>query len=556
MRSTFIHILFIIFGLISSLSAQSVVVFADTHFEGQSQSLRAGNYFLADLSIGNDVISSIRLPEGFKVLAFENDNFEGDFFEITVSLTSLDFWADRISSIKVIDLQNPNANSTPIKTSEPQKEQPTNQDGNSGNNTNNTWNTQKPTISYSASDIVIFADANFQGEGQILVEGRYNDDDLSIGNDNVSSIKIPQGYTVRLFEDGRFDGNFIDLKSEVSNLNSIRWNDRASAIQVFRGNPPTAVSTGSSATLYQHGNYGGRNQSLGEGKYTSRDFSLAQDLTSLRIAQGFYALLYEQDNFQGNSVDVSGDVRDLSDIGWNDKVKSLEIIRGISPTQLFNNNNANNNNSNSSWNNNNNTSNWNNNAVNQVIIYQSWNYGGKSQVLNEGNYANLSNLNVRNYDVSSIRIPMGFTVRLYTRENGQGSFVDINQDTPNLSNIGWDNRAMSIQVVRNNTNQWNSSSSLPNSNANNYSTLNRSYKMTQSGTDYRIRISNNYNTTQIQTQSGVSSWTSVQVTSIDNQRGIYRIRDNNNNEFDVVLKGNGSSLTLSNRTSSWSYFAE
>jgi len=555
MKRTFINLLFIVFGLIGSTSAQSVVVFTDTHFSGESQTLRAGDYLLSNLTIGNDAISSIKLPEGFKVLAFENDNFGGDFFEITVSLTSLDFWADRISSIKVIDLQNRSVDAQPVKTNEPQKDQ-----AGTSNSTNNnsSWNTQKPTISYSSSDIVIFADRNFQGDGQILTEGRYNDTDLSIGNDNVSSIKIPQGYTVRLFEDGGFDGSFIDLKSEVSNLNSMRWEDKASSIQVFRGNPPSnTASTGNSAILYQHGNYGGRNQSLGEGKYTSRDFSLAQDLTSLRIAQGFYILLYEQDNFQGKSVDVSGDVSNLSDIDWNDKVKSLEIIRGISPTQTFTNNNANSNNNNTNgWNSNN----ANNNTANQVIIYQSWNYGGKTQALNEGNYANLSNLNVRNYDVSSIRIPVGFTVRLYARENGQGSFVDIVQDTPNLSNIGWDNRAMSMQIVRNNNSNTNNSnqgnSNLPNGNSSNYSNLNRSYKMTQSGIDYRVRISNSYNTTQIQTQSGANSWTTVQVISIDNQRGTYRIRDNSNNEFDILLKGDGNSLTLSNRTNSWSYFAE
>jgi hypothetical protein len=61
---------------------------------------------------------------------------------------------------------------------------------------------------------------------------------------------------------------------------------------------------------------------------------------------------------------------------------------------------------------------------------------------------------------------------------------------------------------------------------------------------------------QIQTQSGLNAWATMQVVSADNQRGYYRIRDNSNNEFDINLQNNGSSLILSNRSSSWTYFAE
>lgn len=542
-----------VLGLLNTVFAQSVVVFTDTHFTGKNQTLRAGNYLTADLTVGDNAISSLKLPEGFKAIAFENDNFEGDFFEITVSLTSLDFWAGRISSIKVIDLANRDipVDNKPVINTEPI----TNNGGNTNNSPSNDawWNKKATSANYSPNDIVIFANKDFQGTGQVLVEGRYNDTDLSIGNDEVSSIKIPQGYTVRLFENGGFDGSFIDLKSEVSDLNSIRWDNRVSSIQVFKGNASnTTISTGNSVLLYQHGNYGGRNQSLGAGKYTSRDFGLAQDLTSLRVAQGFYVRLYEQDNFQGNSVDVSNDASDLSDIGWNDKVMSLEIIRGISPTQSFNNNNSN-------WNNN---SGFNNNAnnigANQVVIYQNSNYNGRMQALTEGDYPTLRNLNVRNYDVSSIRVPVGFAVRLYSRENGQGSFVDITQDVPNLSNMGWDNRAMSMQIIRSTNNTNNNNNGLPGASSNTglYSNLNRSYRMTQNNIDYRIRIANSNGQTQIQTQSGFNSWVLMQVVSIDNQRGSYRIRDNNNNEFDILLQRNGSSLTLSNRNNSWSYMAE
>jgi hypothetical protein len=569
MKNLFLLLFVVVLSPAHAIFAQSPVVFTDVHFAGKSQSLKAGDYRTANLTIGDDVISSIRVPDGFKVVVFEHDNFEGDFFEIPTSVPSLDFWSDRISSIRVIDLQNrttTNTNTTTNPTPTTNTNTPTGNTQNTSGSTQPWWDTQKPSINYSPTDIVIFADRNFQGQGQILAEGRYNDTQLSIGNDNMSSIKIPQGFTVRLFENGGYDGSFVDLKSEVSDLNTINWDNRVSSIQVFKGNPPTNTSTGNAAILYQHSNYGGRNISLGEGKYTAKDFPLAQDLTAISLSRGFYIRLFEQDNFQGNSIDISTNIRDLGEMGWNDKAMSLEIIRGTAPNQQFNNNN-------NTWGNANNN-NWVN--ANEVIIYQYTNYSGKMMNLQEGNYGTLRNMNVGNYDISSIRIPMGFTVRLYARENGQGSFVDITQDMDNLSRIGWDNRAMSVQVVRTgnnsngnwnngNNNNWNNGNNLPNDNSNNnnfpnnsvfYGNLNRSYRMAQNGIDYRVRIANNGSTSQIQTQSGTGAWTSVRVVSADNQRGYYRIRDNSNNEFDINLQNNGSSLILSNRNSSWTYFAE
>lgn len=566
MKKIFLAAIFSITCLINNILAQTPVVYENTHFSGKSQSLKAGDYRSADLSgVGNDAISSVRVPEGFKLIVFENDNFEGDFFEITTSIPSLDFWSDRISSIRVIDLQNRSMKNN--QTTSPTTTTTTNNNNNntstpssnSGNIPPNQgggnqpwWAGNKPSVNYSDNDIVIFADKNFQGQGQILTEGRYNDRQLTIGNDALSSIKVPQGYTVRLFEHGNFDGKTLDVKADISDLVSLRWDNLTSSIQVFKGEPPANINTGSIALLYQHSNFDGRSQVLGEGRYLTKDFGLAHDLTSLRVTQGYYVRLFEQDNFRGASIDITGDVNDLSSVGWNDRAMSLQVIRGLSPTQQFNNNSVNN-------------QNWN---PNQVTFYQLANYAGKMMSLPEGNYGTLSGMQVGNYDISSIRIPMGFTVRLYSRENGQGSFVDITQDTDNLSRIGWDNRAVSLQVIftgnqsgnnRNNNNSF-PNNNMPNSNLPNnpgfYSNFNRSFRMTQNGTDFRIRIANSGGVSQIQTQSGMNDWTDILVISADNQQGYYRIRDNNGMEYDVSLQNNGRSLVLNSRNGKWTYFAE
>lgn len=50
-----------VLGLLNTVFAQSVVVFTDTHFTGKNQTLRAGNYLTADLTIGDNAISSLKL---------------------------------------------------------------------------------------------------------------------------------------------------------------------------------------------------------------------------------------------------------------------------------------------------------------------------------------------------------------------------------------------------------------------------------------------------------------------------------------------------------------
>ena len=44
--------------------------------------------------------------------------------------------------------------------------------------------------------VVIYEHANYQGENQSLSEGKYNLADINIGNDKLSSIRIPYGIKV------------------------------------------------------------------------------------------------------------------------------------------------------------------------------------------------------------------------------------------------------------------------------------------------------------------------------------------------------------------------
>jgi hypothetical protein len=55
---------------------------------------------------------------------------------------------------------------------------------------------------------------------------------VGIPNDSISSIKIPSGAVVELYEHDNFEGSQIEFKNDVKNLVDFSWNDRASSIVV------------------------------------------------------------------------------------------------------------------------------------------------------------------------------------------------------------------------------------------------------------------------------------------------------------------------------------
>jgi hypothetical protein len=55
----------------------AVVVYRDRDFRGGSQSLGPGRYDMGQLTVGNDGISSLQVPDGWTVTLYENEHFQG-----------------------------------------------------------------------------------------------------------------------------------------------------------------------------------------------------------------------------------------------------------------------------------------------------------------------------------------------------------------------------------------------------------------------------------------------------------------------------------------------
>ncbi|GAB4226417.1 MAG: hypothetical protein Kow00121_54640 [Elainellaceae cyanobacterium] len=80
----------------------NVTIYEHINYQGTSQELGVGSYDLDALSIGNDRLSSLRIPTGMKVTLYEHIGFQGRM-KVLVQDTSFvsDEFNDITSSIKV-----------------------------------------------------------------------------------------------------------------------------------------------------------------------------------------------------------------------------------------------------------------------------------------------------------------------------------------------------------------------------------------------------------------------------------------------------------------------
>ncbi|MEV7526512.1 hypothetical protein [Streptomyces sp. NPDC091371] len=85
----------------SSSSSGKARFFTDSGFKGSFVDLSVGEYPSVPYEGGDDSISSVKVPLGFKVTLYEHADFGGASHVITASTEMLDGFDNKTSSIKV-----------------------------------------------------------------------------------------------------------------------------------------------------------------------------------------------------------------------------------------------------------------------------------------------------------------------------------------------------------------------------------------------------------------------------------------------------------------------
>lgn len=81
----------------------SVIIYTDGDFKGGSQALEPGRYNINYATVGDNTISSISIPTGWKATVYADRDYKGEMREYTQNVATLGDFNDRISSIIVSD---------------------------------------------------------------------------------------------------------------------------------------------------------------------------------------------------------------------------------------------------------------------------------------------------------------------------------------------------------------------------------------------------------------------------------------------------------------------
>ncbi|MFG2339570.1 hypothetical protein [Streptomyces yangpuensis] len=79
---------------------------------------------------------------------------------------------------------------------------------------------------------IVYTEPKFAGQSQNLVPGRYDTGDLRIPNDSISSVAVPKGLKVTLFEHSGFRGASAVIKADTGDLGASSFDSTASSVTV------------------------------------------------------------------------------------------------------------------------------------------------------------------------------------------------------------------------------------------------------------------------------------------------------------------------------------
>ncbi|NTX01026.1 Vps62-related protein [Myxococcus sp. CA040A] len=159
----------------------------------------------------------------------------------------------------------------------------------------------------------VYPSGGAEPSAQALQPGWYDQHQLTVGNDTISSVHVPRGWAVTLYEHSRFSGSSITFTSDTL-LTGNGWDKRASSIKV---EAPVSV--------YSQHNFGGVRQSLRAGRYDINQLTLGNDtLRSLKVPDGFQVTLYADSGFSGQRIVLAQDT-DLTGSLLNAVTSSLVV---------------------------------------------------------------------------------------------------------------------------------------------------------------------------------------------------------------------------------------
>ncbi len=316
------------------------ILYSGERFSGDSYRLFPGEEVARKSDLDNGIVSfryeqirSIELRGDIVLEAWTNSNFRGQLVRLSQSSADLknlppsrQNWSGRIQSLRANVREEERYGSNPI-SSDPVSSLP--QFGSRGG-------------------VAIFTEAGYSGSSHTFEQaeavpnlGRLTRSDHS-WNDRVVSVYIDGSYSVVLYEDGDFNGNYVVINKSVPDLAQLRasngrrvnWNRTVSSMEIIRKgrgvNRPNRRSE-YAGTLYEDDSFSGKYFALYEGQvmHNLKEWLWNDEASSVMVEEGYQIILFKNSNFNGESITIEKNQPSLKALsrGWNDAASSLKVVK-------------------------------------------------------------------------------------------------------------------------------------------------------------------------------------------------------------------------------------
>jgi hypothetical protein len=181
------------------------------------------------------------------------------------------------------------------------------------------WHDRTQSVSVEQNGVQIYRDISFAGPTLTLGPGRHDAAALGSLNNNISSLRIPSDWRVKVFHEPGFTANQLTFYGSAIGSLGATHNDKISSIIVEQA-----------VTIYSDYLYYGHYQILWEGQFDYGELMLPPGTTTNSIIipsnSGYTVTGYEFPYRNGESTWFTSS-QPWMPIGWDQRIQSLEVRR-------------------------------------------------------------------------------------------------------------------------------------------------------------------------------------------------------------------------------------
>ncbi len=358
-----------------------VIFYRDMKYSGISRSVGAGNFGSGALGFLTDNASSIYIPPGHSVQV--SDKFgKRQTFTNSISNLAQYGWDNKINSGFI---------------------QGNYSGGGGGGN-----------LPPQGDRVIFYRDMKYSGMAKDFGYGAFNSNDLGFLGQNISSIYIPPGQSVKVYDRNNATRTFT---TSVSNLAQDGWDNKISTGIIGGSGGGTLPPQGDKVIFYRDIKYSGMAKDVNYGVFTSSSLGfLANNISSVYIPYGWSIEVRDR---TGRVQNFNTSMANLDLYGWDNKIYSGTIRNNSGGQQGGN---------------------------SLVQLYVDHNYSGNMTPYGEGRINNLG-FGVGG-NISSIKVAPGYAVTVYDKQNLTGNNRTFTGSISNLSTYGWNDKINSVYVFR------------------------------------------------------------------------------------------------------------